>query len=197
MIYTSSYDKIKSQKFNTISISWDKGKDANYFGDNISILAPKLSFWRIWKNNRDIISSEENNKYYIEEYYKQVLACLDPCYIFNTLNNKVMLCYEDNMDFCHRHIVSAWLELFLDIEIAEVVENNGKLVVVNKPLYIKKYLEQVIKRNMNMNHFNSIRAAYLYNLSGSVNDSQLSDILLYEASNIEDDYNLGEKIYKK
>ncbi len=197
MIYTSSYKQIKSNNYKTISISWDKGKDADYVGDCIPSLAPKLSFWRTWKQNRNIITEEENNKYYIEEYYKQVLSLLDPCEIYNLLNNKIMLCYEDNDQFCHRHIVSAWLELFLDVNIFEVVENNGKLIVVDKPLYIKSMLSDVIKNNMDMNGFKSIRAAYLFSLVKKTSNSVISEFLLYEAEEIEESNLSGIKIYKK
>ena len=192
MIYTSNYRSVSSNEFNPISISWDKGKDFGYSGDYISLLAPKLSFWREWKNNRGIISDEEN-RYYILEYYKQVLSLLDPGEIYNIVNNKVMLCYEDNMDFCHRHIVSAWLELFLDIDTFEVIEDEGKLKVVDRPKWIKDVLEDVIRNNMDMHGFNSIRAAYLYNLSNKFNNFDLSSLLLYEASDIEDSYVLVKK----
>lgn len=160
MIYTSNYQSIKLNKDKALSISWDKGKDANYDGLCYPDLASKLSFWKIWKNNREILSEEENNRYYIEEYYKQVLSNLDPSDIYNELNNKILLCYEDNMDFCHRHIVSAWLELFLDMNISEVIEENGQLKEVNKPSYIKEVLEQVIRKNINMYDFKSIRGSY-------------------------------------
>jgi len=37
MIYTSSYKDCVTNKYNTYSISKDKGKDANYVGDCFSI----------------------------------------------------------------------------------------------------------------------------------------------------------------
>jgi len=36
MIYTSSYKSIKSEEYDTISMSRDKGKDAGYVGTLIS-----------------------------------------------------------------------------------------------------------------------------------------------------------------
>ena len=33
--------------------------------------------------------------------------------IYDQLDNSILLCYEDNNQFCHRHLVAAWFELFL------------------------------------------------------------------------------------
>ena len=195
MIYTSNYKSIESSIFNPISISWDKGSSAGFNGDYIKCLAPKLSFFRVYKQNKGIIDEDKNNRYYIYEYYKQVLSLLDPSEIYEKLNNRVMLCYENNMDFCHRHLVSAWLELFLNIEVFEVIEENKSLKIVDKPLWIKNVLDDTIKSNMNMYGFKSIRAAYLYNLSIKCNSS-LSEILLFAAAEAEDNYVSKVKIHK-
>lgn len=74
-----------------------------------SLLAPKLSFWKVWHKNQNfgMISEEENNKYYVEHYYEQVLLKLDPEEIYRELDNSILLCYEENTEFCHRHIVAA------------------------------------------------------------------------------------------
>lgn len=181
MIYTSSYNNFKSDLYRGVSISFDKGKDAHFKKKCYLDLAPKKSFWRVWKNNRGIISEIENNTYYIEEYYKEVLSKLNPEKVYKDLNNSFLLCYEDNLEFCHRHIVSAWLELFLDEEIKEVKVTNLNIEVVEKPDYIKEILERVIKENINMRGFNSLRALYLF----------------LEGEKFEQDANLYEKKYKK
>ena len=49
----------------------------------------------------------------------------------NKCNFRCAYCYEDNMEFCHRHIVAAWLELSLGIEINEIVVKNGKIVNID------------------------------------------------------------------
>lgn len=140
MIYTSSYKNVDLQKYNTISISGDKGKDANYFGNYFLDLAPKRDFWVTWRQNIGKISEEENNKYYMDHYYDEVLSHLDPKEVYDSLDNSVLLCYEDNMEFCHRHIVSAWFEITLGVVVDEI--KDGK--VVDKPEYIKKYLKQIM-----------------------------------------------------
>ena len=197
MIYTSNYRSVKSPEFNPISISLDRGKDAGFNGDYIECLAPKLSFFKAYKRNKGVLSDEENDRFYIEEYFKQVLSLLDPSEIYEMLNDRVMLCYEDNMEFCHRHVVSAWLELFLDIDVFEVAENNGKLKICDKPNRIKKTLEEVIRSDMVMYGFNSIRAAYLYGLSLQTDNSYLSKLLLFTANEVEDNYIIKVKKHKK
>ena len=181
MIYTSSYNNFKSDLYRGVSISFDKGKDAYFKKKCYLDLAPKKTFWRVWKNNRGIISEIENNTYYIEEYYKEVLSKLNPEKVYKDLNNSFLLCYEDNLEFCHRHIVSAWLELFLDVEINEVKVTNLYIKKVEKPDYIKEILERVIKENINMRGFNSLRALYLF----------------LEGEKFEQDANLYEEKYNK
>lgn len=161
MIKTGSYKNCEGN-YLTISISGDRGKSVNYGGQCFSQLAPKLSFWKIWHSNMGVIPEEENTMYYIDEYYKQVLSKLDPINIYNELDHKILLCYEDNMDFCHRHIVAEWLQILLGIEVPEVKVNGCKLEKLERPSYIREYLEEVMKKNKNMRGFNSLRALYLF-----------------------------------
>ena len=133
MIYTSSYKDFKSDLYKGVSISFDKGKDANFKKGCYLDLAPKKTFWRVWKNNRGIVDEILNNTFYIEEYYKEILLKLDPEKVYRDLDNSFLLCYEENMEFCHRHIVSAWLELFLDIEIKEVKVDNLYIEELQRP----------------------------------------------------------------
>ena len=162
IIYTSNYNSVKHG--NHICISKDKGKDAGYKGKVLLSLAPKEEFFRIWKNNRGKISDEENNLYYIKNFYVKILKKLDPEILLESLPDKsILLCYEENNDFCHRHLVAFWLELFLEIDTYEVKElKNFNLEIKKRPEYLKETLEQVIKENYNMHGFNSIRAAYLF-----------------------------------
>ena len=110
MIYTSNYETFKDSLLKTCSISWGKGLELGYTGKSYMDLAPQKSFWRTWKDNIGKISEEENNRYYIEQYYDLVLSKLDIEKVYRDLNYNILLCYEDNDIFCHRHIVSAWFE---------------------------------------------------------------------------------------
>ena len=159
---TSSYNDWQSDKYTTYSISGNRGKDANYQGKCYPELAPKLSFWKIWHNNIGKVSEEENNKYYIQEYWKQVLSKLDPETVYRKLDNSVLLCYEPNTEFCHRHIVAAWFEILLGVKVPEGKAKGYKIEVTDRPEYIKQYLEDIMKLNIDMKGFKSLRAVYLF-----------------------------------
>lgn len=193
MIYTSNYKNFNSSKFKSISISGDKGKDAGYKGDCILSLAPKYYFFRKYKDNRGIISDEENEMYYIREYYQQVLSCLDPSEVYNMLDGMIMLCYEDNTDFCHRHIVAAWLELLLDVNVCEVIEKDNKLISIDRPERIKKMLEVVMRENIDMHGFDSLRAAYLYEQYLKIEDKDMKDLLMREVSDEDERHKMRVK----
>lgn len=160
MVYTSSYKNCDTDKYHTLSISKDRGTDANYKKDCYLKLAPLESFFRVWRNNPTNLSEKENNEYYIREYYHNVLEKLDPSEVYKEIDNSILLCYEENNAFCHRHIVAAWLELFLNIEIFEVKINNDTLDIVNKPKYIRDYLLKVIKESHNIADNVSINRVY-------------------------------------
>ena len=162
IIFTAKYDNVKNG--NHISVSGDRGKKIGYEGNSLSILAPKLEFWKVWHDNINKISEQENTIYYVRNYYNRVLKNLDPEILLESLPNKtILLCYEDSKDFCHRHLIAFWLELFLDIETYEIKEvENYKIQIQERPEYLKEILENVIKEDYNMHGFNSIRAAYLF-----------------------------------
>ena len=185
IIYTSNYNNVKHG--NKISISKDKGKDAGYEGQTLLTLSPKEEFFRIWKNNRGKINETENNLYYIKQFYNQILKNLDPDIILDSLPNKaILLCYEDNDCFCHRHLVSFWLELFLDIKTYEIKElENFKIETKERPEYLKEILENIIKEDYNMHGFNCIRAAYLFEGSEKL-EKNIKE--LYNDESILDDY---------
>jgi len=42
-------------------------------------------------------------------YTKEVLSILSPAEIYSKYNKSLFLCYEKNGEFCHRHLVSDWL----------------------------------------------------------------------------------------
>lgn len=162
MIYTSNYDELGNSIYLTYSISGDRGRNANYEKRCYPKLAPKKSFWKVWHDNIGKLSEEENNKYYVEEYWKEVLSKLDPESVYKELNHSILLCYEKNTDFCHRHIVADWFELFLGETIPEI---NKEKEIIDRPAYIKEYLEETIKNNVNMRGFTSLRALYLFEKS--------------------------------
>ena len=202
MIITSCHKNFQSDKFITYAISGNRGKNAKYIGKCFPQLAPKLAFWKIWHNNIGIIPEEENNRYYIEQYYKEVLSILNPEEIYKKLDNSALLCYENNNEFCHRHIVAAWFELLLDIEVPEVKANNYSIEYINRPTYIKEELEKIIKKEKNIKQFNSLHAFYLFEKSETLkqknpNKYYNDNILSCEAEQIEQNYKLKRKSITK
>ena len=91
MIYTGSYS---NWRFNTrikmYAISGNRGKDANYYGPCFEELAPKKDFWKIWHDAVGKVPEIENNKYYIQKYWNQVLSKLDPQKAYEQLDNSVL-----------------------------------------------------------------------------------------------------------
>ena len=139
MLYIGCYDNCKGSI--CVTISGDRGRSAKFKGKCYPDLAPKKDFWQIWHNNIGKISEEENTKYYIHEYYNQVLKNLDPYKILKDLDNCIMLCYEKENEFCHRHLVAFWLEEKLNIQINEVkVLDDGRLLKLERPAYLRQLL---------------------------------------------------------
>ena len=176
MIYTSNYESFKNSDLKTCSISGNKGKDVGYEGNYYSKLAPKRVFWQVWHDNIGKISEEENNKYYIEQYYELVLSKLDVEEVYRYLNYSILLCYEDSNIFCHRHIVAAWFELLLDVKVPEVKLIEGKIKKVERPSYIKDTLEEIMKNKIDMKGFNSLRALYIFEQANK--EDSKADIIL-------------------
>lgn len=145
MIYTGSYNSCKSG--NLVSISWDKGKDANFFGKTMTELAPKKEFWDTWKKNRTILTEAENNFYYIKEYYNQVLLQTDFSQLLGSEEDIILLCYEDSDMFCHRHIVAEYLNLKFGIDVPEVeIDDEYNITIKQRPEYIREMLLAIMNK---------------------------------------------------
>ena len=108
MIYTGYFDKIETYKekgFIPVSIAglapeW-------YDGAQYKKLAPKRDWWQKWHDEN------LSNEWYCMQYYKTVLHELNAQEVFKDLQQFgekiILLCYEENGQFCHRHIVADWL----------------------------------------------------------------------------------------
>lgn len=123
MIYTSYFAKLKSLPDNVIPISICGKAPDWYTGLQYKKLAPKYDFFMKWKENHD-------NNYYIKCFDEQVLSTLNIDRVLADLHLKLpydireqlqesicrsedyhiaLICYEKPSDFCHRHLVSDWL----------------------------------------------------------------------------------------
>ena len=110
-------------------------------------LAPKESFFRTWRNNTGVISEEENTRYYIREYYRQVLSKIDIEKLLEDEKDPILLCYEESSDFCHRHIVAEYINMKYGIEVPEIeIDENMQIKENNRPSNIRKILEEIIEK---------------------------------------------------
>ena len=116
MIYTTYFAKLKSLPNDIIPISICGKAPIGYKGLEYKRLAPKYDFFKKWKQTGD-------NDYYIKCFIEQVLNPLKADKVVDELyslayqsveagqvvKDIALVCYEKPTDFCHRHLVSAWL----------------------------------------------------------------------------------------
>ena len=109
MLYTSYFANMKNIPENIIRVSICGGVPKWYTGLQYKKVAPKYKFFMEWKENKD-------NDFYIKHFNEEVLSNItvtefleDIKKLTNNAENVVLLCYEKPSDFCHRHLVSDWL----------------------------------------------------------------------------------------
>ena len=142
-IFTGNYFECKSG--NLISISKDKGKDAGFNGKSMLEFAPKESFFRIWRNNIGKIPEEDNLRYYTNEYYKQVLSQINIPELLENEKDPILLCYEKNQQFCHRHLLAQYIELMYGTKVRDIkIDENLNIEENMRPDYIKAMLERAM-----------------------------------------------------
>jgi len=108
---TSSF-KLAGSDSRAVSIAryppW-RGSSA-YRGKKYLALAPSKTLLKAWKTGE--ISQAE----YTQRFYQETL--LDPSQVFQELGAEaILLCYEDPGKFCHRRLVTSWLEESLGVSI--------------------------------------------------------------------------------
>jgi hypothetical protein len=103
-IYTSYYSKTKyfPDKSKLVSISLDCGRLAKFEGRVYKKLTPPYDLLQHWHKHKDV-------DYYTINYHERVLNKLNPHEVAKELGDgAVLICYEKNGDFCHRHLVAEW-----------------------------------------------------------------------------------------
>lgn len=157
MLYTASFKNINLNGKNNISIVKDGGKKLGYEIETYNPLVPKMKFKKVLTYNiDDNISKQEE---YIKKYYFENLKRLDPKSVYNLLDNKVILSYENSGKFSHRQIVASWFEMFLDVDVLEIAGDDS-IKNISRNLEIRDMLESIIRDDLNPK-YNSIRAYYL------------------------------------
>ncbi len=148
MIYTSNYDTVKGLDANLVSISGNKGIDANFEGKYAASFAPKYLFWRVWHDNKGAVDDKINMDYYINQYYYQVLKRMNLEYELNKLGeNPILLCYESSNEFCHRFLLASYIELKTKQTVPEIIGVNNKEFITTdyKPCYVKDKMARVLQ----------------------------------------------------
>ena len=123
MIYTSYFGQLRNFPVNFIPVSICGGVPEWYDGAQYKKVAPKWSFFSVWKSTHD-------DEYYVEHFNREVLGPLNPQKVLDDIQalipekirngmsapvwendnvHVVLLCYEKRGDFCHRHLVSKWI----------------------------------------------------------------------------------------
>lgn len=123
MVYTSYFGKMKSFPSNIIPIAICGKAPDWYKGLQYKKLAPKWEFFKIWKETND-------NDYYIRNYNSLILDKISANQVAIDIHlmlpletrakmqssiwmdkdvHVALLCYEKTGDFCHRTLVSKWL----------------------------------------------------------------------------------------
>ena len=86
-------------------------------GRHFKKLAPSWSIWKEWKYSEDF----DNDEIYTSRFENEILSQLDARDVYNYLgDDAILLCYETPGKFCHRHLVSKWLERELGIVVTEI-----------------------------------------------------------------------------
>lgn len=144
-IFTGNYYECKIG--NLISISGDRGRKIGFVGKAIPQLAPKRSFWNVWHSNIGKIPSDANARYYVQEYYRQVLSKVNIEELLRGEKDPILLCYEKGQDFCHRHILAEYIEMLYGIKVRDIKIDEHLNIEENKrPEYIRNMLEEVIDK---------------------------------------------------
>ena len=146
-IFTGNYDECKVG--NLISISGDRGRSVGFVGKAIPQLAPKRSFWNIWHENIGKISEIDNTKYYIIEYYRQVLSKVNIEELLKNEKNPILLCYEKGEDFCHRHVLAEFIQQKYGVQVRDIkIDRNLHIEINPRPQYIGEILKEIMEAEM-------------------------------------------------
>lgn len=107
MIYTTYFANLRNLPDSIMPVSICLKAPAWFRGFQYKALAPKYAFFARWKETKD-------NDYYIRCFRAEVLDSLSAeqvLRVFSVMSNGdiALVCYEKPTEFCHRHLVAAWL----------------------------------------------------------------------------------------
>jgi len=121
---TTSYFANLTNVSNPVSIclyppSW-------YTGEQYLPLAPTSRLLDLYKRGK--IDEQE----FTRTYYADILDHLNPKTVYREILGEspqvTLVCYEKSCDFCHRHLVAAWLNARLKIQVRELPSPSSRPV---------------------------------------------------------------------
>lgn len=116
MIYTGYYGRINEYEEAGLTPVAISGQAPCWFeGYHFPFLGPSLDIFTKWKNK------EITDQQYVDRFIPERLEKLDKTDLkrqLEMIDNPILLCYEKE-GFCHRHIVAAWIEQNLGLEVKE------------------------------------------------------------------------------
>ena len=157
---TGSYDTVKSG--NRVSISGDGGLLKDFNGPCYKKLAPRWDTYKTYAEKYKILRDnileyehylllkEQMENQYIKSFYETRLKDLDVNLLLDTLEEKygddiILLCYENEKQFCHRRILADYIELETGLYVPEVaVDEKGKVKEL-VPIRYTNRLKEIIK----------------------------------------------------
>ena len=142
MIYTASINNCNTNIYPIISIDRKSIKNNISF---YSLLIPNSDILELLNSN-----NIEDNKKFIRKFYLSHLSKIDLEKLYNDLNNCIITSTEEFYETSIRHIVSAYLELSLNIDVPEVSINNNEITKLYRPEFIKDEVKKLLLENKNM-----------------------------------------------
>lgn len=134
MIYTSYFAFTKNIPIRHL-VAISGGAPDGFSGGKYRTLAPKRDWWQQWHDEK------LSNEWYIQKYYETVLSKLNPADVLRDLDNKIILCWEKPGTFCHRHLISDWLNKNSDAIVAR------ELTIANRMNFVKQSSAHHISQN--------------------------------------------------
>lgn len=144
-IFTGNYAECLAG--NLISISGDRGKKVGFKGKYIPELVPKRAFWDQYTRNIGRVPEELNTKFFIVEYYRQVLSKANILELLKGEKDPILLCYEKEGEFCHRHVLAEYIELTYGVQVRDItIDKKLNIKECKRPESIRQILLEVMEQ---------------------------------------------------
>jgi len=163
MIYIGNYEKNNKLSYPSIkrySIA------NNCQTEKYEKFVPEEEFSVFWSKHKTDMTKTQAIVEYTRHYYETKLKHLDVYEEIKNLENSILLSVEKSNEFSHRIIIAEWIELQSIQAVNEVNLNfEGPATPLANPYraVAHELIENLLKRDIEMTHFNSTKAASIYN----------------------------------